>query len=142
MSHGFIRIEVGRVYSNDLTPRFLEHRRVVSLEGERVQYLITHGRRFGSTGTCTVQAFWCWQRLLVEEPHSLEPGRLCEAEALADAIRRCEAGQCGTVAEVRQIGEWLKQLMGLRNGSAILSGPDRRFAPEAQGRAEADRCCG
>ncbi|GEM_PF-6070950 len=62
MSHGKIAIEIGATYSNDLAEKYLEHRRVTGMASNRVQFLITRGRREGATGSCPPPAFWHWQR--------------------------------------------------------------------------------
>ncbi len=50
MSHGQIQIVAGAIYSNDLAPKYEEHRKVTSLIGGFVQYEIVKGKRAGASG--------------------------------------------------------------------------------------------
>jgi hypothetical protein len=112
------QIQIGEVYSNDLTPRYLEHRKVIGFELGLVQYEIVHGKRTGSKGSCTREAFWCWQRMLVVRAGRAVDDRdgvleeAGETERLQETIGRLEATK---EAESRQIARWLRELARLRH---------------------------
>lgn len=54
--------KVGEIHSNDLAPRFEEHRQVTGIESDQLEFLIIHGQRKGCTGKCLVETFIRWSR--------------------------------------------------------------------------------
>jgi hypothetical protein len=104
------QIQLGETYSNDLTERYLEHRKVIGFELGLVQYEIVRGKRTGSKGSCTREAFWCWQRMQVRTGRAVRAGLSDELES---AIARLESK---ADPEARQIAGWLRELIGLRGG--------------------------
>ncbi len=76
-----VRLGIGQTYSNDLQPRFEEHRRILAFRDADqtvtkvrgvmvarttvlVDFIITVGRpdRVGCKGNCKPETFWRWAR--------------------------------------------------------------------------------